>query len=145
MAPAPTDSAVPSMLDTAIMADTAIDMAFYRQVEATMGDEMGLLMSEFVSSTSQLLEDIARAEAEHDWMTIKRRAHAMRSSAATVGATRLAAMAADLESHAAAERRASPESSAQLQRLAATLQGRVRIRPQGAGANGGRARTQWLS
>jgi len=86
-----------------------------------MGDEMGLLMSEFVSSTSQLLEDIARAEAEHDWMTIKRRAHAMRSSAATVGATRLAAMAADLESHAAAERRASPERSAELQQLAATL------------------------
>jgi two-component system sensor histidine kinase/response regulator len=121
MAQAPTDTAVTSMPDTAIMVDTAIDMAFYRQVEATMGEEMGLLMSEFVHSTSQLLEDIARAEVEHDWMTIKRRAHAMRSSAATVGATRLAAMAADLEAHAAAERRASPERAAQLQRLAGSL------------------------
>jgi signal transduction histidine kinase/DNA-binding response OmpR family regulator len=121
MAQAPTDTAVTSMPDTAIMVDTAIDMAFYRQVEATMGEEMGLLMSEFVSSTSQLLEDIARAEVERDWMTIKRRAHTMRSSAATVGATRLAAMAAELEAHAAAERRASPERSAELQQLAATL------------------------
>jgi signal transduction histidine kinase/CheY-like chemotaxis protein/HPt (histidine-containing phosphotransfer) domain-containing protein len=115
-APAPTDSAVTSMVDS------AIDMAFYRQVEVTMGDEMELLMSEFVSSTSQLLQDIARAEAEHDWMTIKHRAHAVRSSAATVGATRLAGIAADVESYAAAERRASPERSAQLQQLTATLQ-----------------------
>jgi HPt (histidine-containing phosphotransfer) domain-containing protein len=75
-----------------------------------------------VSSTSQLVEDIARAEAERDWMTIKRRAHAMRSSAATIGAMRLAAIATDLESLAAADRRASPDGSAELQIMAAKLQ-----------------------
>jgi two-component system, sensor histidine kinase and response regulator len=120
-APAPSPS--PSAdFNVGSLIDTAIDTEFYRQVETTMGDEMGLLMSEFISSTSQLLDDIARAEADHDSMTIKRRAHALQSSAATVGANRLAALAADLESRAASERRTSPESSAQLQRLAATLQ-----------------------
>jgi CheY-like chemotaxis protein len=121
VAAAPSPSPSPdSHVDSLI--DTAIDTEFYRQVETTMGDEMELLMSEFISSTSQMLDDIARAQAEHDSMTIKRRAHAMRSSAATVGANRLAALAAELESRAASERRASPESSAQLQRVAATLQ-----------------------
>ena len=115
-AEASTDSAVTSLVDT------AIDMACYRRVGATMGDEMGLLMGEFVSSTSQLLEEVARAEAQHDWVTIKRRAHAMRSSAATIGAMRLATMAAALESLAAADRSASPERAVQVQALAATLQ-----------------------
>jgi HPt (histidine-containing phosphotransfer) domain-containing protein len=104
------------------MVDSAIDTVFYRQVETTMADEMGLLMDEFMSSTSELLDDITRAAAEHDWMTIRRRAHALRSSAATVGANRLAALAADLELRAAAERRASPERSAEMQALSTALQ-----------------------
>jgi len=89
-------------LDPAI--DAAVDADYYRQVERTMGEEMGLLMADFTSSTAQLVGDISRAAAEHDWLTIKRCAHALRSSASTVGATRLAAMSADLEARACAER-----------------------------------------
>lgn len=95
--------------------DAAIDPTYYRQVEMTMGDEMESLMTDFLSSTTDLLGDIARAELEHDWRTIKRRAHSMRSSTATVGATRLAAMAADLEA------RASPEQCADLEPFVTTL------------------------
>jgi CheY-like chemotaxis protein len=120
--PTATATAVPAAPVAESMVDTAIDIAFYRQVETTMGDEMGLLMDEFMSSSSQLLDDITRAAAEQDWTTIRRRAHAMRSSAATVGANRLAALAANLESRAAAERRASPEHSAEMQTLGAALQ-----------------------
>jgi signal transduction histidine kinase/DNA-binding NarL/FixJ family response regulator len=98
-----------------VATDAAIDPAYYRQVEKTMGDEMESLMTDFVSSTTDLLGDIAKAELEHDWLTIKRRAHAMRSSTATVGATRLAAMAADLEA------RASPEQCADLEPFVTTL------------------------
>ena len=60
-------------------------------------------MNEFMSSTSEQLRDIERAVAENDCATIRRRAHAMRTSAATVGAMRLAAMAVDLEALAAVE------------------------------------------
>jgi signal transduction histidine kinase/DNA-binding response OmpR family regulator len=91
--------------------DGAVDAAYYRQVEKTMGNEMGLLMMDFTSSTEQLLGDISRAAAEGDWLTIKRCAHALRSSASTVGATRLAAMSADLEARACAEPRSEMEQA----------------------------------
>jgi signal transduction histidine kinase/DNA-binding response OmpR family regulator len=84
--------------------DGAVDAAYYRQVEKTMGDEMGLLMMDFTSSTAQLLGEISRAAVEHDWLTIKRCAHTLRSSASSVGASRFAAMSADLEARACAER-----------------------------------------
>jgi signal transduction histidine kinase/DNA-binding NarL/FixJ family response regulator/HPt (histidine-containing phosphotransfer) domain-containing protein len=83
-------------------ADSVIDLAYYRQVEATMGDEMALLIADFKSSTAQLLGDISRAAAENDWAMLKHGAHALHPSAATVGAKTLAAMAADLESRTAA-------------------------------------------
>jgi two-component system sensor histidine kinase/response regulator len=95
--------------------DSAIDLAYYRQVEETMGDEMESLMIEFMSSTTELLRDIARAAQETDCATIRRRAHALRSSALTVGATRLGAMAADLEA------RASLEPCAGMEQIGATL------------------------
>jgi HPt (histidine-containing phosphotransfer) domain-containing protein len=90
-------------------ADSAIDLVCYRHVEETMGDEMESLMHEFISSTSELLADIGRALREKDCVTIRRRAHALGASASTVGATRLAAMAADLEANASAEARAGME------------------------------------
>jgi signal transduction histidine kinase/DNA-binding response OmpR family regulator len=97
--------------------DGAVDAAYYRQVEKTMGDEMGLLMMDFTTSTTQLLGDISRAAAEHDWLTIKRRAHALRSSASTVGATKLAAMSADLEARACAERCSEMEQAGVVLRI----------------------------
>jgi signal transduction histidine kinase/DNA-binding response OmpR family regulator len=86
-----------------LQADSAIDLVCYRHVEETMGDEMESLMQEFISSTSELLADIVRAVGEKDCVTIRRRAHALGASASTVGATRLAVMAADLEAHASAQ------------------------------------------
>jgi HPt (histidine-containing phosphotransfer) domain-containing protein len=91
------------------MLDTAIDSAYYRQVEKTMGEEMSLLLEDFLSSSRQSLGDMSRAAVEHDWRTIKRQAHALRSSAGAVGATRLAALAADLESRANSDRVANIE------------------------------------
>jgi signal transduction histidine kinase/DNA-binding NarL/FixJ family response regulator len=113
--PRPVVSSVSRRPRSGAAADAAIDPAYYHQVEQTMGDEMESLMIDFLASTTDLLADIARAELEHDWLTVKQRAHAMRSSTATVGATRLAAMAADLEA------RATPEQCADLEPLVATL------------------------
>jgi CheY-like chemotaxis protein/HPt (histidine-containing phosphotransfer) domain-containing protein len=83
--------------------DSSIDLACYRHVEHTMGDEMESLMQEFMSSTAELLGDILHAVGEKDCVTTRLRAHALGSAASTVGATRLASLAADLEARAAAE------------------------------------------
>jgi len=83
-------------------ADSAIDIVYYRQVEATMGDEMELLIADFKSSSARLLGDISRAAVENDRVMLNHRAHALHPSAATVGANTLAAMAADLEARTAA-------------------------------------------
>jgi signal transduction histidine kinase/response regulator of citrate/malate metabolism len=94
---------VTALLETATLVEAAVDLACYRHVEETMGDEMESLLKEFISSTSVLLDDMGRAVADGDHDTIRLRAHALGSTAATVGATRLAAMAAELEACASAE------------------------------------------
>jgi CheY-like chemotaxis protein/HPt (histidine-containing phosphotransfer) domain-containing protein len=81
----------------------AVDVIAYRQVEETMGPEMALLVAEFISVTTHLLEDISRAAEQHDRITIKLRAHALRSSASAVGAAPLSALAAALEASASQE------------------------------------------
>jgi signal transduction histidine kinase/DNA-binding response OmpR family regulator len=81
----------------------SIDFGTYRSVEETMGEDFTLLVTEFLTSTTQLIEDIGRAAAQRDAVTIKRRAHTLRSSSATVGALRLSALATDLETRAGAE------------------------------------------
>jgi HPt (histidine-containing phosphotransfer) domain-containing protein len=80
-----------------------VDLTAYRQVEETMGPEMALLVAEFIATTSHLLEDISRAAKQHDRITIKLRAHTLRSSASAVGAVPLSALAAALEARASQE------------------------------------------
>jgi signal transduction histidine kinase/DNA-binding response OmpR family regulator len=80
-----------------------VDVIAYRQVEETMGPEMTLLLAEFIATTTHLLDDISRAAEQHDRITIKLRAHTLRSSASAVGAVPLSALAAALEASASQE------------------------------------------
>jgi HPt (histidine-containing phosphotransfer) domain-containing protein len=59
------------------------------------------LVAEFLSCTSQSIDDIARAAELRDAATIRSRVHAMKSSSMTLGALRLAQLAADLGERAA--------------------------------------------
>ncbi len=78
-----------------------IDPAAYASVLETMGEELPLLVAEFLSCTSQSIDDIARAAELRDAATIRSRVHAMKSSSMTLGALRLAQLAADLGERAA--------------------------------------------
>lgn len=68
-----------------------------------MGAEMALLVAEFTTITTHLLEDISRAAEQRDRNTIQLRAHTLRSSASSVGAAPLSALAAALEECASRE------------------------------------------
>jgi signal transduction histidine kinase/DNA-binding response OmpR family regulator len=91
----------PAQVDTVVR--EPVDLAAYRRVEETMGPEMALLISEFMATTAHLIEDICRAAGQHDRITIKLRAHTLRSSASAVGAAPLSALAAALEASASHE------------------------------------------
>ena len=73
-----------------------IDSAAYGRVEETMGEDLPLLVAEFLSSTCKFIDDIARAADLRDAATIRSRVHTMQSSCMTIGAFGLAERAADL-------------------------------------------------
>jgi signal transduction histidine kinase/DNA-binding response OmpR family regulator len=83
----------------AAAAGEAVDLAAYRQVEATMGPDMDSLLEEFTLSTERLIAEIGAAVRERDAQGIKRRAHTMRSSSAAVGALSLSRLAAHWEAN----------------------------------------------
>jgi signal transduction histidine kinase/CheY-like chemotaxis protein/HPt (histidine-containing phosphotransfer) domain-containing protein len=75
----------------------AIDLEIYRQLEDTMGSEMEMLVNEFIGGAAQLIRNMSAAAREQDPKTLKSNAHQLKSTAATVGALRLSALAARLE------------------------------------------------
>ena len=91
-----------AQIDPVPMGDP-IDVIIYRRVEEAMGAEMALLVAEFTTITTHLLEDISRAAEQRDRNTIQMRAHTLRSSASSVGAAPLSALAAALEECASRE------------------------------------------
>jgi HPt (histidine-containing phosphotransfer) domain-containing protein len=87
-------SAAPSAMP---VAEGAIQLQIYRQLEDVMGSDMEMLISEFIGSADQLISDMSAAAREQDLKTLKSRAHQLKSTAATVGAVRLSALAAAFE------------------------------------------------
>jgi CheY-like chemotaxis protein len=81
--------------------DGSIDTAAYGRVKAAMGEDLPLLVIEFLSSTAQFIDDIARAAELRDADTIRSRVHTMQSSCMTIGAVPLAELAADFGLRAA--------------------------------------------
>jgi CheY-like chemotaxis protein/HPt (histidine-containing phosphotransfer) domain-containing protein len=90
----------------------AIDLTLYRRVEETMAGEMPLLISDFMSSTLELIENIGRAALDNDGAKVKRCAHTLRSGAAVLGAITLSSMSEDLEQRAAALQPAALQAAA---------------------------------
>jgi HPt (histidine-containing phosphotransfer) domain-containing protein len=72
-------------------------------VKETMGEEVPLLVAEFLSSTALLIDEIARAADLRDAATVRSGVHTMKSSCLTIGAWRLAKLATDLGARAAAD------------------------------------------
>ena len=77
--------------------NVAIDLVAFGKVKYAMGEEFPLLVEEFLSSTAQLIEAITGAAERRDAAAVAKLAHTIRSSAGSIGAPRLAALAAQLE------------------------------------------------
>jgi CheY-like chemotaxis protein len=92
-----------------------IDIPCYRRVEEAMGPAMNSLVAEFIATTTRLLQDIAGAAQRRDRITVKLRAHALRSSTSVVGAAPLSDLAATLEARASREGFADAEAAVPLQ------------------------------
>ncbi|WP_153394982.1 response regulator [Ornithinicoccus halotolerans] len=114
----------------------AIDRAALRRLSELTGDESftASLLAEFSAEMSRLLAAI-RQTAGTDDDALRRHAHSLKSSAATVGAVDLSAAAARLEQLARARRTASLEVElTELDRLAeATRRGVAELTREGTG------------
>ncbi|TVQ08892.1 MAG: response regulator [Leptolyngbya sp. DLM2.Bin27] len=82
----------------------AVDLTTLRTFAATVGnnspDFMADLIFSYLESTDQLLAELARAYRQQDWLSLKRAAHTLKSSSATVSATELSSLCQQLESSA---------------------------------------------
>jgi two-component system sensor histidine kinase/response regulator len=80
--------------------EQAVDPAVYNRLRDTMEGEMPALIEEFLSSTAELLGDLGRVDGSNDASSYQRNAHSLKSTSAVMGASRLSALAADMEARA---------------------------------------------
>jgi len=105
----------------------------YREV---MGDEwesfVQSLVDTFIETTPQQLDELKRALDERDWETLKRIAHTLKSSAATLGAEQLVNICVEIEAFVKKDDlEGSGVLIAQLERgLPKVIQDLERIRPE---------------
>ena len=80
------------------MSDDVIDLAVFNELRATAGaDFVAELVGTFCDEAKGILAQMREAGAAGDAVRYKRAAHSLKSNANTFGATRLAAMARDIE------------------------------------------------
>ena len=75
----------------------AIDAAQLAQLADTMGDEMAILVEDFVNCTGTMFHQLSDPQVRADARVVTRHAHTLKSSAAMIGAMRLSAQARELE------------------------------------------------
>ena len=80
------------------MSDTTIDRATFEALQQTAGAEfVGELVDTFLSEAPLMEQDLRAALAAGDADRFRRAAHSLKSNSLTFGATRLGAMARELE------------------------------------------------
>ena len=80
------------------MPDDSIDRTVFTELQATAGsDFVAELVDTFLDEAPGMLAELRHALAEGDDTRFRRAAHSLKSNAATFGATRLGALARDLE------------------------------------------------
>ena len=79
-------------------ASDAIDTAVYAELQDTAGAEFAAeLVGTFFEEAPLMLADLRSALAEHNRERFRRAAHSLKSNSHTFGATKLAALARELE------------------------------------------------
>jgi CheY-like chemotaxis protein/HPt (histidine-containing phosphotransfer) domain-containing protein len=81
--------------------DEVIDAAAYARLVDLMGDELPVLVREFLASSTQSVGAIRDALNAHDAIRLKRQAHTLQSGARALGALTLCRLASELEAQAA--------------------------------------------
>ena len=87
------------------MPDSAIDLAILAELLATVGgDESFLaeLLTSYLSDSPPLLDEMERSAAAGDAATLRRAAHTLKSTSASLGAMRLSGICRDIEAAAVA-------------------------------------------
>ena len=80
------------------MPDDLIDRAVFAELQATAGGDFIVeLVSTFLAEAPGILADLRDASAQAESERFRRAAHSLKSNASTFGATRLAALARELE------------------------------------------------
>ena len=80
------------------MADSTIDAAVFEELQATAGADFVVeLVDTFLEEAPQMLAELRAALAGGQAERFRRAAHSMKTNAHTFGATRLGAMARELE------------------------------------------------
>ncbi len=80
------------------MDEPVIDQAVYAELQDTAGAEfVADLVDTFLEEASGMLAELRRARAENQADRFRRAAHSLKSNSSTFGASRLAALARELE------------------------------------------------
>jgi HPt (histidine-containing phosphotransfer) domain-containing protein len=80
------------------MTDAAIDLAVYRELQATAGAEfVAELVDTFLLEAPLMLAELRSAQAAADAGRFRRAAHSLKSNSQTFGATSLGTLARSLE------------------------------------------------
>jgi len=105
------------------MAEKTIDPAVFAELQETAGaDFVAELVDTFLEEAPPMLDELRSAHAEGSAERFRRAAHSLKSNAGTFGATRLAAMARELELRGPAQETASLDAlEAEQTRVAAAL------------------------
>ena len=80
------------------MDEPVIDPAVYATLQSTVGAEFAAeLVDTFLEEASGMLAELRSARAQHHAERFRRAAHSLKSNSGTFGASRLAALARELE------------------------------------------------
>jgi len=80
------------------MDEPVITPAVYAALQSTVGEEFAAeLVDTFLEEASGMLAELRSARAENHADRFRRAAHSLKSNSSTLGATRLAALARELE------------------------------------------------
>ncbi len=75
----------------------AIDPEIFKEIHSLMDDTMAEFIKTYLDNSPQLIKNMAQGLAEHDAQPIYQNAHQLKGGSGSIGAARLAELAAQIE------------------------------------------------
>jgi len=76
---------------------SSIDLSVIESLKELMGDAFDILITTFIDDTGKLVHSLSELQKQNDIKVFTRNAHSIKSSSANLGAMKLSAIAAELE------------------------------------------------